>query len=182
MGGHGSMQSADVSELSVTCVTTLNLPESHTCTDIDAVDPEEDPARHMEPADITDADAFEVLMQRNTHSTAVPTQHAVNMTAEVSDISIEQAIPFDMPNAETSAVVVISCFLLDSMGVPIHSTPQGSPEHELNEDMAAYSIWAPFSSQCDWQVANWAKMHGLILSALTDLLAIEEVHGIFLLI
>ena len=176
------MQSVDVGELSVTCVTTLNLPKSHACTDIDAIDPEEDPAGHMEPADITDADAFEVLMQRNTHSMAIPTQHAVNMTAEVSDISIEQAIPFDMPNAETSAAVVISHFPLDSAGVPIHSTPQGSPEHELNEDMAAHSIWAPFSSQCDWQVANWAKMHGPTSSALTDLLAIGEVHGIFPLI
>jgi len=144
------------------------------------VDHEEDLAEHMEPADVTDADAFEVLTQRNAYSTAIPNQHAVNTTtAEVSDIPIEQAIPFSMPNAEASATVVISRFPLSSAGAPIPNTPQGPLAHGLNEDMAAHPIWAPFILQRDWQVANWAKMHGLTSSALTDLLAIEDVCVVF---
>jgi len=137
----------------------------------------------MEPADVTDADAFEVLTQCNAYSTAIPNQHAVNTTtAEVSDIPIEQAIPFSMPNAEASATVVISRFPLSSAGAPIPNTPQGLLAHGLNEDMAAHPIWAPFILQRDWQVANWAKMCGPTSSALTDLLAIEDVCVVFLLL
>ncbi|KAN0103742.1 hypothetical protein V8E52_011679, partial [Russula decolorans] len=37
------------------------------------------------------------------------------------------------------------------------------------------SIWAPFCSQCDWEVAQWAKMRAPTSSAMADLLAIPEV-------
>ncbi|KAI9429265.1 hypothetical protein H4582DRAFT_1827220 [Lactarius indigo] len=37
------------------------------------------------------------------------------------------------------------------------------------------AAWAPFRSQCDWEVACWAKMRGPSSSAVTELLAIPEV-------
>ncbi|KAH9169515.1 hypothetical protein EDB89DRAFT_2115055 [Lactarius sanguifluus] len=37
------------------------------------------------------------------------------------------------------------------------------------------SIWAPFHSQCDWEIALWAKTCGPTSSALTELLRIPEV-------
>jgi hypothetical protein len=37
------------------------------------------------------------------------------------------------------------------------------------------SIWAPFCSQRDWEIARWAKTHRLTSSAFSELLAIPEV-------
>ena len=143
-------------------------------TDIDAVDPEEDPSGTTKPADVTDANTFEVLTECNIHlRTAIPDPHAVDSddtTTEPSNTATEQPMPFNVPNAETSQTMVINHFPLGNAGAPIPSMA-----HESNEDMAAQSIWAPFISQCDWEVAHWAKMHGPTLSALTDLLAIGEV-------
>jgi hypothetical protein len=126
-----------------------------------------------EPADVTDADAFEVLTGCNIirPSTTVPNQHAVDTTLELPDIPIEQTLSFDMPNAEKSPTVVIDRFPSDKAGAPIPSAARRS-----TEDTAAQSVWAPFVSQCDWQVANWAKMRGPTSSAVMDLLAIGEVR------
>jgi len=81
---------------------------------------------------------------------------------------------FNVPNAERSPAVVIDCFPSGKAGTPIPSTAR-----ESNEDTAAQSVWAPFISQCDWQIANWAKMRGPTSSAVTDLLAIGEVRILF---
>ncbi|KAH8996568.1 hypothetical protein EDB83DRAFT_2509885 [Lactarius deliciosus] len=35
-------------------------------------------------------------------------------------------------------------------------------------------VWAPFRSQCDWEFTCWAKMRGVMASAVTALLAIPE--------
>ncbi|KAI9440325.1 hypothetical protein H4582DRAFT_1796975, partial [Lactarius indigo] len=35
--------------------------------------------------------------------------------------------------------------------------------------------WAPFRTQCDWEIARWAKLRGPSSSAVADLLAIPEV-------
>jgi hypothetical protein len=147
---------------------------------IDAVDPLVDPTESLEPSDITDADAFEALAQRNSRSTITSNQDAIdaNTAAEVSNVPTEQTTPFNIPDLETSATVVISCFPFGMAGTPIPSASvtQGSLAHKLDEATSLQSVWAPFVSQCDWQVAQWAKMHGSTSSAVTDLLAIEEVH------
>ena len=159
-------------KFSAPCVTAWDSSGSYIFTDIDAVDPEEDPSGPTEPADVTDADAFEALTQRNHHPrTTVPNQCAVDTTVELSNILIEQPIPFNVPNAGMSPTVVIDRFLLGNAGAQIPS-PCGS-----NEDTAAaQSVWAPFVSQCDWQVTHWAKICGATSSAMTDLLAIGEVR------
>ena len=130
----------------------------------------------MDPGDITDADVFEVLTEHNVirPRVTVPTrnQHAVDDTTP--ELQVEQTTYFNIPNAETSSMVVIDHFPLGKAGAPIAGTAR-----ELNEDMAAQSVWAPFVSQYDWQVANWAKMRGPTSSAVTDLLAIGEVCVLF---
>lgn len=159
-------------KFSAPCVTAWDLSGSYIFTDIDAIDPEEDPSRPTEPVDVTDADVFEALTQHNHHPrTTIPNQCAVNTTAELSNILIKQPIPFNVPNAGMLPMVVIDRFLLGNAGAQIPS-PCG-----LNEDTAtAQSVWAPFISQYDWQVAHWAKMRGATSSAMTDLLAIGEVR------
>jgi hypothetical protein len=42
------------------------------------------------------------------------------------------------------------------------------------------SVWAPFWTQCDWEVARWAKSCGITLSAVMNLLAIPEVNTMFI--
>ena len=145
-------------------------------TDIDAIDPEEDLSRTTEPVDVTDANVFEVLTEHNIHpTTAVPNHCAVN--PEPSNTATKQLTPVDVPNAERSQMVVIDHFPLGNVGAPILSMACKS-----HEDMAAQSVWAPFVSQCDWEVAHSAKMCGPTWSALTDLLAIGEVRILFNLI
>ena len=168
---HDSMQSSD-GKCSETRVATLNSSELDAYTDeLDAVNPYEDPSGPTEPADIMDADAYEDLTERNSCPiSTVPNQCTIGEAAEPSDVAIEQAIPFDVPNLERSHTVVIDRFPLGNAGTPISSMAC-----ESIEDMNAESLWAPFASQCDWQVAHWAKMRGPTLSAVTDLLAIGEV-------
>ena len=167
-------------EFSAMCVGISNSSESYVFTDIDAVDSEEDETGPDEPTDITDADDFEILMQRNTQSRmTIPNQHAIDVTGEVPNIPIEQAIPFNLPNAERSPTAVISHFPSDQAGAPIPSAPQGSLACQLNEDTVELPVWAPFVSQCDWEVAHWAKTHGPTSSAVMDLLAIEQVCILF---
>ena len=157
-----------------------NLSELDLYTDIDAIDPEEDPSRSTKPADLADADVFEVLTEHNVHpGPAIPNHRAVDSdtTAEPSNAATKQVIPFNVPDAERSQTVVIDHFPSGNAGAPIPGMAC-----ELNEDTATQSIWAPFVSQCDWEVAHWGKMRGPTLSALTDLLAIGEVHILFNLI
>ncbi|KAF8272272.1 hypothetical protein EI94DRAFT_1862395 [Lactarius quietus] len=57
----------------------------------------------------------------------------------------------------------------------IKSFPCGSHIYHTSQEAFKLSIWAPFHSQCDWEIACWAKMCGPTSSALADLLAIPEV-------
>jgi len=77
--------------------------------------------------------------------------------------------------------LVIECFPHGSPGAPIAGAHQGSTTYESTQAMLGDSIWAPFHSQCDWEVARWAKMRGPTSSAVTDLLAIKEVCSLHIL-
>ena len=77
----------------------------------------------------------------------------------------------DMPSVTTT---IIDRFPNGSAGAPISGARGGSSM----EDTGREGIWAPFSSQCDWEIARWAKMHGPSSSAFSELLAIPEVRTI----
>jgi hypothetical protein len=109
----------------------------------------------------------------------IPNQSAVNETTEVLEAptvqTMAQTIPFNVPNEETSPMVIIDHFLLGSVGAPIPSVPQGPLAHVLDQATAMELAWAPFTSECDWKIAHWAKTYGPMSSAVTDLLAIDKV-------
>lgn len=140
-----------------------------------------------DPVDAMDADTFDVLTQGVVHSVATfPNQSAGNETTGVSEApmaqTMAQTIPFNVPNEETSPIVIVDHFPLGSVGAPIPGVRQASRQarqgplaHALDQATAVESAWAPFISECDWKVAHWAKTRGPTLSAVTDLLAIEEV-------
>ncbi|KAH9012665.1 hypothetical protein EDB83DRAFT_2508778 [Lactarius deliciosus] len=50
--------------------------------------------------------------------------------------------------------------------------------YQSSHEMLGSLIWALFRSKCDWEIACWAKTWGPTLSAVTDILAIPEVHVI----
>ena len=80
-----------------------------------------------------------------------------------------QDIWSEAANLQSSPLVIIDSYPHGSPGAPV-----SRHLHMDNTDREA-SIWAPFASQCDWEVAHWAKMQGPISSATADLLAVSEV-------
>ena len=76
--------------------------------------------------------------------------------------------------------LTVDQFPLGQPGAPVTGTPQGTTVYESTQDMLGESIWAPFRSQCDWELAYWAKMRGPTSSAVTDLLAIPGVSAILM--
>lgn len=69
---------------------------------------------------------------------------------------------------------IVDPFLTADAGAPI-AGPDGSPSHadstQDSEVESERNIWAPFNSQCDWEVAHWVKMSGSTSSAADVLLA-----------
>ena len=170
-------------EFDMTCVAIQ--PEGN-ITDTDPTTPGED-FIGPEPVDAMDADAFKVLMQGTIHSAVtIPNQHIGDRTSGVFKgpmmQEMAQTIPLDIPNVETLPMVIIDHFPSGSIGTPIPGVPQGPLAHELDQATAAESAWAPFNLECDWKFAQWAKTCRPMSSAVTDLLAIEEVCMLFELI
>jgi hypothetical protein len=77
--------------------------------------------------------------------------------------------------ARKSGVVVVDRFPFGSPGAPIASPSDNATMNGANLRAPGDSIWTPFRSQCDWEIAHWAKMRGPTSSAVTELLAIPEV-------
>jgi hypothetical protein len=78
-------------------------------------------------------------------------------------------------NSATASAVVVDKFPTGSPGAPIPGIPRGSHAYQSHQVMPEDSVWAPFRSQRDWEVARWAKMRGPTSTAMTELLAIPEV-------
>jgi len=58
----------------------------------------------------------------------------------------------------------------------------GQPTHSANATYgidagSTASVYAPFTSQIDWDIALWAKLCGPSSTAFTDLLEIDRVHA-----
>ena len=81
----------------------------------------------------------------------------------------------DMPSVTTT---IINRFPNGSAGTPISGAYGGSSMEDTGREGLQGSIWAPFSSQCDWEIAHWAKMHSPSSSAFSELLAIPKVQTI----
>ena len=70
---------------------------------------------------------------------------------------------------ETASAVVIDQFPMRSAGAPIPGTSRGVSVYSRQEG-PTNSVWAPFASECDWEIAHWAKMRGPTSLAMGDLL------------
>ncbi|KAH9019702.1 hypothetical protein EDB84DRAFT_1624592 [Lactarius hengduanensis] len=56
--------------------------------------------------------------------------------------------------------LVVDRFPHGSPGAPIPGTLQGSHMYQSSHETFGSSIWAPFRSKCDWEIACWAKTRG----------------------
>ncbi|KAH9175218.1 hypothetical protein EDB89DRAFT_2113355 [Lactarius sanguifluus] len=106
-----------------------------------------------DPADTADADLLEILVQ--DYGPAWP------LHSKPSDANGPQ--------------LVINHFPHGSPGATIPGTLQGSHVYQSSQETFGSLVWAPFYSQCDWEIMRWAKMHRPTLSAVTDILAIPKV-------
>ena len=74
----------------------------------------------------------------------------------------------DMADAESASVVVSEKFPFGRPGAPI-------PDRAESSVQELHSLWAPFQSRLDWDVARWAKLSGQTSTAMSELLAIPGV-------
>ncbi|KAF8270613.1 hypothetical protein EI94DRAFT_1698704 [Lactarius quietus] len=103
----------------------------------------------------------------------------VQMEDPPMSLPIELLLPLHSPQhdanqSEPLTPLVIDWFLHSEPGAPVHGGHLGSSCYQQSQEVFGDSIWAPFSSQCEWEIAHWAKMRGLMSSAMEELLAIPE--------
>ncbi|KAH8986784.1 hypothetical protein EDB86DRAFT_3082630 [Lactarius hatsudake] len=134
----------------------------------------EDAAAEYEDAvaDTADADLLETLVQEFNCSTndgqglsASPDQPAQPYSSGSPPSGL--ALPLHSePSNMNGPRLVVDCFPHGSPGAPIPGTVQGSHVYQSSEETFKSSVWAPFRSQSDWEIACWAKMRGPTSSVL----------------
>src|SRR6266702_5088407 len=134
-------------------------------------------------ADAIDADLLEQLANNNLTTTNLEQVHRVEVQSLAPPVE-PQPQPssptspgqFDADSSDAPPQLVIDHFPHGRPGAPIPGAHQGSSPYHSSQEAFGPSIWAPFRSRCDWEIAYWAKTHGPTSSAVGELLAIPEVH------
>ena len=141
-----------------------------------------------DPIDATDADLLEEI-GNGLPSSTIP-QQGQPVEAQTPNPPTPPPIEPQPPNTAlvhptepdansldtTPARVFVTRFPFGSPGAPITGTQQGSTIYHSNHEVFGDSLWAPFHSECDWEIARWAKMRGPSSSAMEELLAIPSVR------
>ena len=129
--------------------------------------------------DLTDAEIYKQIM------IAYPKDESGEVRPSAPPISIESHTPLPTPPIQCNGgdfyphpllAFTIDRFPLGSAGTLVPGAHQGLSLYQTSQEALGPSIWAPFQSQCDWEVARWAKLHGPTSLAFTDLLAIPGVR------
>lgn len=87
-----------------------------------------------------------------------------------------QTNQIEADDSDATSTVVVDRFPSGNAGAPIPGMPCETPWRDTSTD----SMWAPFRSQLDWEIAHWVKTRGSSSSSTNCLLAILEVHTFFL--
>ncbi|KAI9432280.1 hypothetical protein H4582DRAFT_2113196 [Lactarius indigo] len=122
-------------------------------------------------ADAMDADIWEALVQDIGATVDADQEHASGVQSSVPPSS-ETLRPSTPPPNSPIRDSGDSNTTGSQAQVIVDSFPHG---YRSREDALNTSVWAPFHSQCDWEIALWAKTCGPTSSALTGLLQIPEV-------
>ena len=143
------------------------------------LDDSEDPDDFPDIADTTDADTFDILRLRPSDA-AGAIQETVSIPPPEELVPppedpVPPSVESELNAPEHVSSVIVDRFPFGSPGAPISFAHEGSPMDVTGSGVLRGSIWAPFSSQCDWEIARWAKMRGPTSSAVLDLLSIPKV-------
>ena len=135
-----------------------------------------------DPMDSTDADLLEEIGNGQPSPTIpqqgqpVEAQTPNHATPPPSPAPIHHTEPDANSLDTTPAQVFVKQFPFGSPSAPITGAHQGTTIYKSNRKVFGESIWAPFHSECDWEIACWAKMCGPSSSAMEELLAIPSVR------
>jgi hypothetical protein len=138
-----------------------------------------------DPADVADADDWEELnaiapVMVDATPEDITDQGGVSdepptpddLTDHVGQPEVSNQDDTAAPESATASPVVVERFPFGCPGAPIPDINHGS---EVQQTAFTNLAWAPFQSQLDWDIAQWAKMCGRSSSAVSDLLAIPGV-------
>jgi hypothetical protein len=122
---------------------------------------------------LSDGDVFESVSQGKKLTTSWKfAQILTNNYLIESDSLDESDSEIEASDLDTTLTAFIKKFPFGRPGAPTvapHTTGSGvTPSGD--------SIWAPFSSQREWEIAEWAKTEHMTASAFTKLLALTEVR------
>jgi hypothetical protein len=139
-------------------------------------------------SDATDADAPEELQIHGNelHSATIPNQGRIDgdglNTAPTpgqggtNERRLPQTNQIEADDPDATSTVVVDRFPSGSPGAPIPGMPCGISWRDTSME----SMWTPFRSQKDWEIAHWAKTRGSSASDVNHLLAISDVRTFFL--
>jgi hypothetical protein len=134
-----------------------------------------------DPADLIDADLLEKLScDFNCSATDRPEQHSTAsepplVRSQSSNRAPPPPIHFEHSISDGTSQVIIDGFPIGSAGALIPGAHKGPNIYQSTQEAFGTSMWAPFHSQCDWEIAHWAKMRGPSSSAVAELFAIPGV-------
>jgi hypothetical protein len=124
------------------------------------------------------ASLFEVLAHISEPSVIHSAEYDPSVSNPLSSIVPET-------HSTTPSTAVVTKHLLLAVAIehfPLSSTRVPIPSHsqDMEQGVLANNIWVPFRSQCDWEVAHWAKMQGPTSSAVLELLVIDKVCVLYI--
>ncbi|KAH9164725.1 hypothetical protein EDB89DRAFT_2116221 [Lactarius sanguifluus] len=164
----------------------MDVTDDDSLADADVADTID--ADAADTADAMDADVWEALVQD-----IEATVDADADQGHASGVQLSPPPPSETPHPLTSPPNPPTCDGSDGnttgsqAQVIVDSFPHGvpgTPTPDPFQDALNTSVWAPFHSQCDWEIALWAKIRGPTSSALTELLQIPKVrtphHSIYI--
>jgi hypothetical protein len=126
-------------------------------------------------------DAFEELTGSVALSSVMAVDHLPgNPSPGIPEELGPQTNQTNVGTFETGSTVIIDHFPSHAAGTAVPGIPCGHSIYELHQVDLSDSDWAPFWSQCDWEVAQWAKSCGTTSTAVLKLLAIPEVCSVFM--
>ena len=141
----------------------------------------------VDPTDAIDADLLETLTRDFNHPAtdgpelATPEELPL-VGSHSSDPVPPPPIHFKCGVSDSTSQIIVDSFPHGSAGAPIPGAYEGSHIYQSTQEAFGASIWAPFRSECDWEIARWAKMRGPSSSAVADLFAIPGVCNLHALL
>ncbi|KAI0069916.1 hypothetical protein K474DRAFT_1609646 [Panus rudis PR-1116 ss-1] len=102
----------------------------------------------------------------DTSRSSTPADHLASLAARNARLRVEKALRQD---------IHIKPFPFDTAGAPLDERdPAAHAVYGANVHGSEQNPYAPFTSEMDWKLAEWAKKHNIGSNAFTELLSIDR--------